>query len=77
MAPQHLYEAKDWDRNAIRCWAAQHQLRVAFPADFPNWWVPGGTTLCVYEALVDRPGRAAMDERTRNSRGFEAKGGLA
>src|SRR5687767_15061539 len=73
----HLYEAKDWGRNPIRCWAAQHQPRVAFPADFPSWWVPAGTTLCVYEALVDRPGRAAMDERTRDSRGFEAKGGLA
>jgi len=45
----HLYEARD--RAAIRGWAAAHRLRVGFPTDFPSWWIPGGTTLCVYEPL--------------------------
>ena len=25
-----------------------NHLRIVFPTDFPSWWVPGGTTLCVY-----------------------------
>jgi hypothetical protein len=49
----HLYEAKDQDRVAIRSWAAAHRLRVAFPTDFPSWWVPVGTTLRVYEPLEE------------------------
>ena len=47
----HLYEARDQDRVAIRSWAAARRLTVAFPTDFPSWWVPGATTLCVYEPL--------------------------
>jgi hypothetical protein len=49
----HFYEARDQDRAAIRSWAAAHRLRVAFPTDFPSWWIPGGTTLCVYEPLFE------------------------
>jgi hypothetical protein len=49
----HLYEARDQDRVAIRSWAAAHRLTVAFPTDFPSWWIPGGTTLCVYETLFE------------------------
>jgi hypothetical protein len=49
----HLYETKDQDRVAIRGWGAAHRLRVAFPTDSPSWWVPGGTTLCVYEPLLE------------------------
>jgi hypothetical protein len=49
----HLYDARHRDRVAIQSWAAAHRLRVAFPTDFPSWWVPGGTTLCVYEPLLE------------------------
>lgn len=49
----HIYEARDQDRAAIRSWAAAHRLTVAFPTDFPSWWILGGTTLCVYEPLFE------------------------
>ena len=49
----HLYEASNQNRVAIRSWAAAHRLTVAFPTDFPSWWIPGGTTLCVYEPLFE------------------------
>jgi hypothetical protein len=52
----HLYRAADQDRAAVRSWAAAHRLRVAFPTDFPSWWVPGATTLCVYEPLEQTTG---------------------
>ena len=44
----HLFVTSPGKRNDAAAWAAQHHLRVEFPADFPSWWVPGGTTLCIY-----------------------------
>ena len=44
----HPYGASADTREEAAAWAAQSQLRVVFPTDFPSWWVPGGTTLCVY-----------------------------
>jgi len=44
----HLYGTSPGKRNDAATWAAQHHLRVEFPTDFPSWWVPGGTTLCIY-----------------------------
>lgn len=52
----HLYRAADQDRAGVGNWAAAHRLRVAFPTDFPSWWVPGATTLCVYEPLEQTTG---------------------
>jgi len=51
----HLYgdfhEAK---RQEIEALAAHYGLKAEWPEDFPSWWVPGGTRLVVYTALVDR-----------------------
>ena len=44
----HLYGASADTREEAAARAAQDHLRVVFPTDFPSWWVPGGTTLCVY-----------------------------
>ncbi len=45
----HLYDAnQEHRRGEIRDWATRRGLEVCFPKDFPSWWVPGGTTLCIY-----------------------------
>ena len=44
----HLYGASADTREEAAAWAAQDHLRIVFPTDFPSWWVPGGTTMCVY-----------------------------
>jgi hypothetical protein len=43
----HFY-GRSLAQQEIRNWAAQNRLRVEFPTDFPSWWVPEATTLCVY-----------------------------
>lgn len=44
----HLYGPTPDTRGQIVVWAAQNRLLATFPTDFPSWWAPGGTTLCVY-----------------------------
>ena len=53
----HLYDPSPRTRHEIETWSARHGLRPEWPLDYPSWWVPGGTSLCVY-----RP-RAGRDER--------------
>jgi hypothetical protein len=44
----HLYGPSPAMRTEIALWAPRNRLRAVFPNDFPSWWVPGGTSLCVY-----------------------------
>lgn len=44
----HLYSKSLSLCDESRDWAARHRLLVDFPTDFPSWWVPESTTLCVY-----------------------------
>ena len=44
----HLFGMSPQTQQLICEWAERAHLRVMFPTDFPSWWVPGGTTLCVY-----------------------------
>jgi hypothetical protein len=44
----HLYGRPLAQQQEMRNWAAHNRLRVEFPTDFPSWWVPEATTLCVY-----------------------------
>jgi hypothetical protein len=47
----HLYWSPD-RREEAEAWAREVRLRVEFPIDFPSWWFPGHTELCVYTSLA-------------------------
>ncbi|MGE3405076.1 MAG: hypothetical protein AB7K63_20990 [Vicinamibacterales bacterium] len=44
----HLYDNPARVRAEIDAMAARHRLRASFPGDFPSWWVPEATSLCLY-----------------------------
>jgi hypothetical protein len=47
----HLYDARGPDDERIIAWAKSAGLVASFP-DYPSWWLPGRTTIAVYEPMI-------------------------
>jgi hypothetical protein len=57
------YDYTDTMGAEMKVWAAQHDLLFLTP-DYPSWWLPRRTTLCLFvrpDALASRTDRPAAD----------------
>jgi hypothetical protein len=62
------YDFSAEDRREAWEWAGARGLAFWRPVDYPSWWYPGQTTLCVFARPDALPGGQALGE-TSESRG--------